>query len=492
MEIRELLSGIKYTVLSGKDTHKIKSIENSSNTESFKRGVLFVCVEGFKFDGHNFIDQVIQKGVKAVLVCKNVRISDKKITVIKVADTRKIFTKIALKLYNNPQNSMKIVGVTGTSGKTSTTIIFENILRKADVKCGIIGTLGNRIGNRKIPVKITTVTTPDSLELSKIFKYIENKNVKNVVMEATSHALALNRVDGIRFEVGIFTNIGVEHLDFHKTLDNYVNTKYQLLKKSKKAVINIDDKYGAEFYRNIKDGTKISISLRDKNADFYADNIEVTPKGTYFNLKYKGIEYKKLFTNLVGTFSVYNILSATAAAVLVGIDIKDALKSYPKIDYISGRFEPIVNNKGVNVIVDYAHTAEQFENVLKVVKNFTKNKLISLFGCGGDRDNSKRPLMGEMAAKYSDLVVVAEDNPRNEDPNKINAQVEVGIKKTKTPYKLIVSRKEAIEYALSAANPGDTFIMMGKGPERYQEYENKRREYFSEREIAEEYLRNKS
>jgi UDP-N-acetylmuramoyl-L-alanyl-D-glutamate--2,6-diaminopimelate ligase len=309
-------------------------------------------------------------------------------------------------------------------------------------------------------------------------------------MEVTSHALALDRVAPLGFEVGIFTNVGVEHLDFHKTLDEYANTKYKLLSQSKKAVINIDDKYGAKFYKDIGNKPKLSISLKDENSDFYAYNVRVVPGGTYFDLKYKKTKYKGLFTNLVGAFSVYNILSATAAAALVGIGIEDAIKCYPKIDYISGRFEPINNNKRINVIIDYAHTAEQFENVLKVTKTFTRNRLISLFGCGGDRDNSKRPLMGEMAAKHSDLVIVCEDNPRTEDVDVINSQIEVGIKKTNTSYKLFVDRKKAIEYALSVAKPGDTFIMMGKGPETYQEYENKRREHFSEREIVENYFKN--
>jgi UDP-N-acetylmuramoyl-L-alanyl-D-glutamate--2,6-diaminopimelate ligase len=384
---------------------------------------------------------------------------------------------------------MKIVGVTGTSGKTSTTMIFENILRKSGVRCGIIGTLGNRIGKKKIPVNITTVTTPDSLELSRIFKYIGGRRVDNVVMEVTSHALALDRVAPLRFEVGIFTNIGVEHLDFHKTLDEYADTKYKLFSQSKKAVINIDDKYGAKLYRDMGNKPKLSVSLRNESSDFYAYNVSVVPEGTHFDLKHKNIEYKGLFTNLVGAFSIYNILSATAATTLIGINIKDAIRCYPKIDYISGRFEPINNSKRVNVIIDYAHTAEQFENVLRVTRTFTRNRLISLFGCGGDRDNSKRPLMGEMAAKHSDLVIVCEDNPRTEDVRVINSQIEVGIKRTNALYKMFVDRKEAIEYALSVAEPGDTFIMMGKGPETYQEYENRRREYFSEREIVEGYFR---
>jgi UDP-N-acetylmuramoyl-L-alanyl-D-glutamate--2,6-diaminopimelate ligase len=488
MKLKKLLSGIEYTIINGNGNCEIKSINNNSNSECIDKNTLFICIEGFKFDSHNIADQIIQKGVGALLVCKDVEVSDKNVTVVRVANTRELFTKIALKLQGNPQKNMKIVGVTGTSGKTSTTIIFENILRNNGIKCGVIGTLGNRIGLEKVPVNITTVTTPDSLELSNIFKYMGDNHVENVVMEVTSHGLALDRVNSLKFEVGIFTNIGIEHLDFHKTIENYVNTKYTLFNIAKKAVINIDDEYGAILYKKLKRKPKLSISLNDKKAGLYAYNIDISPNGTYFDLKYKNTEYKKLFTNFVGTFSLYNILSATAAAIFMGIDINNAIKCYKNIDYIKGRFEPINNDKGINIIIEYAHTAEQFENVLKVAKKFTKNNLISLFGCGGDRDNSKRPLMGEMAAKYSDLVVVGEDNPRTEDPNIINAQIEIGIKKTNTPYKLFVNRRDAIEYALSIAKPGDTFIMMGKGPESYQEYENRRKEYFSEREIVEGHL----
>lgn len=487
MKIRDILKDIEYTVIQGNEDVDIKDIENNSNKLGDKEDILFICVVGAKFDGHDFIGD-LNDNVKVILVEKDIKTNDNK-TIIKVENTRKAMCNICFNFYNNPQNNVKVVGVTGTSGKTSTTIITETILRHLDKKTAVFGTLGYRINNDKIPLKTTTITTPDSLELASMFDYVVKNNIDYVIMEATSHSLALNRVDSINFEVGIFTNIGIEHLDFHKTKEEYAKTKYKLFELSNNCVFNIDDEYGLKFY-NKNNKKKLSTSLLDKSADLYAYNINATPNGTYFDLKYKNKDYKNNFINLVGIFSVSNTLGAIGACLLLGYDIEDIIKSLDGIDYIAGRCESINNNRGINIIIDYAHTAEQFDNILNAIKKFTKGKLISLFGCGGDRDNSKRPLMGETAAKYSDYVVIAEDNPRSEDPNEINKQIEIGIKKTNTPYKLFVDRKDAIEYALSIAEEGDTFIMMGKGPEKYQEYKNGEKPYFCEREVVENYLKN--
>lgn len=484
--MKNLLNGIDYEILQGSDDIEIKNIENNSQHID-KPDTLFMCIKGNKFDGHDFITS-LNDNVKAILVEKNVKTNDNK-TIIKVKNTREAMGKICFNFYNNPQKNMNIIGVTGTSGKTSTTIILESILKKLNNKVAVFGTLGCRVEDEKIPLKSTTITTPDSFELAHMFDYAAKKGVDYVVMEATSHALALNRVDAIEFDVGIFTNIGIEHLDFHKTIEEYVKTKFKLFTLSKKCVFNIDDKYGLEFYNKINNKTKLSVSLQDEKADIYAYNINITNNGTYFDFKYNNKEYKNNFINLVGTFSVCNTLEAIAAALLMDYKVEEITSNLSSIGYIAGRCESVNNDIGVNIIIDYAHTAEQFDNILKVVKGFTKGKLIALFGCGGDRDTSKRPLMGETAAKYSDFVIVAEDNPRSENPMEINKQIEKGIKKTNTPYKLFVNRKEAIEYALDMAKNGDTFILMGKGPEKYQEYAEK--VYFCEREVIENYLKNK-
>jgi UDP-N-acetylmuramyl-tripeptide synthetase len=488
MKVKELFSNIEYDILSGSEDCDINVIENKSSG-AFDKNTLFVCICGFKADGHDYIDEVIKKGAGAILVEKDVGVNDKNITIIKVKNTRETLAKIAFKILENPQEHINVIGVTGTSGKTSTTIILENILRSVNIKSAVLGTLGCRIGKDIIPIAITTRTTPDILELSQIFDYINKHNTDYVVMEVTSHALGLERVSMLDFAVGIFTNIGREHLDFHKTLDNYAATKFKLLEMSKNAVINIDDEYGRKFFEDIKK-PKLSISLKDEKADLYASNISVNRNGTYFDLKYNNITYKKTHTNLIGDFSVYNILSGIAAALLLKkVELREIIPHLPNIDFISGRFEPISNDLGANIITDYAHTAEQIENVLKVARHFTSKRLISLFGSGGDRDKSKRSLMGEVAGKYSDFVVTAEDNPRSEDPNEINAQIEIGLKKFQTPYKLLTDRKEAIEYVLSEViEKGDTFIMLGKGPEEYQEYKNGERRPFNEKRVVEEYL----
>lgn len=487
MKIKELLKDINYNIIQGNEDIDIKDIENNNNNLQDKKDILFVCIVGTKFDGHDFVN-TLNDNVKAILVEKDIKTNDNK-TIIKVENTRDVMNKLSFNFYNNPQNKVKVIGVTGTSGKTSTTIITETILKHLNKKIAVLGTLGCRINEERIPLKSTTITTPDSLELAGMFDYVVKNNVDYVVMEATSHSLALNRVDAINFEVGIFTNIGIEHLDFHKTKEEYAKTKYKLFELSNNCIFNIDDEYGLEFY-NKNNKNKLSTSLQNENADLYGYNINTTPNGTYFDLKYKNKEYKNNFINLVGIFSVYNTLGAIGACLLLGYDINEVLKSLNNISYIAGRCESVNNNKGINIIIDYAHTAEQFDNILKAIKKFTKGKLISLFGCAGDRDNSKRPLMGEVAGKLSDYVVIAEDNPRSENPNEINKQIEVGIKKTNTPYKLFVNRKEAIEYALSIAKEGDTFIMLGKGPEKYQEYKNGEKAYFCEREVVENYLKN--
>lgn len=492
MKLKKILENINYNILQGDDELNVEIIENDSKkVGECNKTAMFVCISGLKFDGHAFIEEVIKNNnIKAILVERDVFVSDKDITIIKVENTRSVMPVICFNLYNNPQNNMKVIGVTGTSGKTSTTIVIETILRNVGIQSAVIGTLGCRINKEPIPINKTTVTTPDSLELAKMFNYINEQGVKCTIMEATSHALSLNRVDMINFEVGIFTNLGIEHLDFHKTQEEYAEAKFKLFNLSKKAVINIDDEFGKRIYSRINNQPKLSLSLENENADLYAYNVNITPNGTYFDLKYNNEEYKNIFINLVGRFSVYNTLSAVATALLLGVKIDDIVSSLNRIDYISGRCESINNNKGINIIIDYAHTAEQFENILRAMKQFTKNKLISLFGCGGDRDSSKRPLMGEVAGKYSDLVIVAEDNPRSEDPKAINSQIEQGLKNTDAEYKLFVNRKEAIEFALSVAKDGDTFIMMGKGPEKYQEYANAEKKYFCEREVVDEWLKN--
>ena len=486
MKIKELFKDINYTIIQGNEEIDIKDIENNNNKIQDKEDALFICIVGAKFDGHNFIN-TLGNNVKAILVEKDIKTNDNK-TIVKVENTREVMNKICFNFYGNPQNKIKVVGVTGTSGKTSTTIITETILKHLDKKVAVLGTLGYRIGENQIPLKGTTITTPDSLELARMFDYIVKNNVDYVVMETTSHSLALNRVDSIKFEVGIFTNLGIEHLDFHKTIEGYAKAKYKLFELSNNCVFNIDDEHGLEFYKKTNKN-KLSTSLQNENADLYGYNVNTTPNGTFFDLKYKNKEYKNNFINLVGIFSVYNTLGAISACLLLDYNIDEVLKSLNNISYIAGRCESVNNNKVINIIIDYAHTAEQFDNILKAIKKFTKGKLISLFGCGGDRDNSKRPLMGEVAGKLSDYVVVAEDNPRSEDPNEINKQIEIGIKRTSTPYKLFVNRKEAIEYALSIAKEGDTFIMLGKGPERYQEYKNGEKPYFCEREVVENYLK---
>ncbi|MCC5912550.1 MAG: UDP-N-acetylmuramoyl-L-alanyl-D-glutamate--2,6-diaminopimelate ligase [Clostridiaceae bacterium] len=464
MLLKDLLKNIEIEEIKGNETIEITNIAYDSRRA--KENGLFLCIEGFKTDGHLYIEGAIEKGAVAIVIKKDRQVRIDGVTVIKVKNTRKAMASIAKTFYGDPSSQMDLIGVTGTNGKTSTTYMIKQILEISGRKSGLVGTISNWIGDEKIE---TERTTPESLELQELFSKMVKAEVKGCAMEVSSHSLELQRVEGTEFKVGVFTNLTPEHLDFHETLEDYRNAKKKLFYKTGLCnIINIDDENGKIIAKEIS-GLEVPVltyGIQEK-ADIFANNISLNMKSVAFDVITPKCK-EHITLAIPGMFTVYNALAAIAACYSIGIDIKDIKKGLQEIKGVAGRLETVDEFEDFAVLVDYAHTPDALENVLKAVKYFTKNKLITIFGCGGDRDQSKRPIMGEISGKYSDLSIVTSDNPRTEDPNHIISMVEEGIRKTEGQYNIIENRKEAIRYALKKAVKGDIILIAGKGHETYQ------------------------
>ncbi|SDK40376.1 UDP-N-acetylmuramoyl-L-alanyl-D-glutamate--2,6-diaminopimelate ligase [Natronincola ferrireducens] len=462
MLLKELLQGLEIKKISGRQEISIENIVYDSRKVT--KNSLFICIKGFKTDGHLYIRDAIEKGASAILVEEEVNLGGA--TVVEIENTRKSMAIIANRFYGEPSKSLDLIGVTGTNGKTSTTYMIKKILETSGKKTGLVGTISNWIGDVKIE---TDRTTPESLDLQKLFKRMLQENVDCCVMEVSSHSLALDRVEECQFKVGVFTNLTPEHLDFHATLEDYKNAKKKLFYKTVLCnIINIDDEVGKTIYQELRRSTTpmLTYSIKEK-ADIIAENIVLSIKTVTFDLitpKYK----EKVEINIPGIFTVYNALAAIAVCYSMDIGANHIVEGLRSIKGVAGRLEPIEEFADFAVIVDYAHTPDALENVLKSIKKFAKNKLITVFGCGGDRDQTKRPIMGEISGSYSDLTIITSDNPRTENPMEIIAMVEDGIRKTLGKYDIIENRREAIRLALKYAEKGDIILIAGKGHETYQ------------------------
>ena len=355
--------------------------------------------------------------------------------------------------------------MTGTNGKTTITYLLKSILDEAGKRVGVIGTNQNIIGDKVLITQSTTPTTPNALELQQLFAEMAQSEAEYVVMEVSSHALELDRVYGCRFDVGIFTNLTQDHLDFHKTMENYYKAKAKLFTMCKKGVVNSDDEYGMRI-ANEASCEIIKAGLED-GCDLKAENIKITARGTDFDMIYKGEKYP-VNLRIPGKFSVYNAICAAGAAIELGIDIATIQKGLAAAAGVLGRVEVVPTDTDYTVIIDYAHTPDGLENIINCVQGFAQGRVITVFGCGGDRDSTKRPIMGEIAGRLSDFSIITSDNPRTEDPQKIVDQIEDGMKKTDGKYICITDRREAIGYALDNAKAGDVIILAGKGQETYQ------------------------
>lgn len=425
-------------------------------------GNVFVCIKGFETDGHKFAKMAEKNGAAVIVAEDKV---DVNIPVWYVENSRKAIADLACTFYGHPSEKFKLIGVTGTNGKTTTTYLIRSILEEAGMCVGIIGTNQNIIGDKVLVTQSTTPTTPNALELQQLFNEMAMSSADCVVMEVSSHALELERVRGCHFDVGVFTNLTQDHLDFHKTMENYMKAKAKLFDISDKGVINTDDESGRKIAADKKcDILKVGLN---PDCDLWAENIKITARGDEFDVNYKGQKYH-MTIGIPGKFTVYNAICAAGAALQLGVSMDDVKRGLERAKGVLGRVEVVPTDTDYTVIIDYAHTPDGLENIIKAVKEFAKGDVITLFGCGGDRDHTKRAVMGEIAGKYSDFSIITSDNPRTEDPQAIVDQIVEGIKKTDGKYTVIVDRREAIGYALDHAKKDDVIILAGKGQETYQ------------------------
>ena len=464
MELKTILSGLENLKVKGSLDVDVPNIKNDSRT--VKPGDMFVAIKGFDIDGHEHINEACANGAKVILAQTNqitkedIKDVPEDVTIVIADDTRYALAICACNFYKNPSRKIKLIGVTGTKGKTTTTYMIRDILEKQGIKVGLIGTVASYIGDTKI--QNNDNTTPESLKLQEILAQMVEKDCEIVVMEVSSQSLKLHRVAGCNFYMAIFTNLAEDHISTkeHPNMEDYFNSKVELFKMCKTGIINSDDIYNYTTYGI------------DNNCDLLAKDITVTNQYVDFKVKL-GDKNERVKVSIPGRFSVYNSLAAICATLKLGCSpesIKDAL-----IDIrVPGRNELVTNKKGLTIMIDYAHTPASLEKILSAVKIYTKGRVISVFGCGGNRDRNKRPMMGEASGRVADYTIITSDNPRDEEPEEIVKEIEKGIKKTKGKYECIVDRVEAIKKAIKMANQKDIIVLAGKGHEQYQEIKGKR------------------
>lgn len=484
MELKEILSGIEGLKAKGDLNLTIENIENDSR--KIKENTLFIAIRGFETDGHNFIQKAIENGASAIMVQQDFELKSvlfpPNVTIIVAPDTRYALAMCACNFYGHPSKKFKLIGVTGTKGKTTTTFMIKQVLEKQGYKVGLIGTIANYIGEKCLGE--SERTTPDSLTLQRIFYQMAKEKVDCVVMEVSSQSLKLNRVAGCYFDIALFTNFSEDHISpkEHPNMEDYFQSKLKLFEMCKTGFINIDDLHVAKIKKLLPDNNIKTYGI-DNTCDLLAKDITIT--NSYVDFKVKlGEKNERVKAGIPGRFSVYNSLAAISVALKLGVtpeNIKEALLDVK----VPGRSELVPNKKELTIMIDYAHSPESLENILRAVKSYTRGRVISLFGCGGDRDSGKRPIMGEISGRIADFTIITSDNPRTEEPEKIVKQIEEGMKKTKGKYIVIVDRKEAIKYAIDMANKRDIILLAGKGHEPYQEINGKKYD-FDERVIVNE------
>mgnify|MGYP000589706881 CR=1 FL=1 len=492
MKLENLIEGLSVIQLAGEVERKDIGMICYDSRKVIKNS-LFVAIKGFNFDGHNFVMEAIAKGAKAVVIEDNSKVSNdylihQNVTKILVSDSRKALAILSKNFFNNPSEKIKVIGITGTNGKTSITYIIKSILDYSGKKTGLIGTIANYIGEQKLP---SEKTTPESVELNQILNQMVNENCQFCVMEVSSHSLELNRVYGINFHAGVFTNLTQDHLDFHKTMENYFLAKKKLfdsLNENAFAIINFDDEYGRKIISDTK--AKVISYGSSENVDFRFINPKYSFDQIEFEILYNGKTYS-VQTNLTGTFNVYNLTAAIATCVNLGIEIEQIQEAVRNISRVPGRFE-LVGNYPVKVIVDYAHTSDALVNVLQTIRlilksNNSKSKIITVFGAGGDRDRTKRPKMGRVVEELSDFAIITSDNPRNEELSQIFNDILSGIN-DKTRFQVIDDREMAIRKAIQMAEDGDIVLVAGKGHEAYQLVKGQKIP-FDDREVAQKILK---
>ena len=475
MKLNKLLEGIDYTIINGSTDIEISDI--CYDSRKVKVGSLFICLSGSNFDGHDYIDSAIENGAKAVLVEKNIDRRDT--TIIKVSSTRRLLSKISINYFDNPIKNMKSIAITGTKGKTTTSFMIKNILEEDNKKVGVIGTMGVFFGDKHYS---TVNTTPESYDIQKYLREMVNDGVEYLVMEVSSQALKVGRVDGMVFDYGIFTNLSEDHIgeNEHKDMEEYVYCKSLLFKMCKNGIFNMDDNY---YHDMIKECTcNIYTYGHDKEASLVIDDVKLLRKENFIGLEMttSGVVNDKFLVNTPGDFSAYNSACAIVVTYLLGCNIDNIKKALSKVA-VRGRVEIVPVSDKYTVIIDYAHNGVSTESILTTMRKYNPKRIISLFGCGGNRSKDRRYDMGEVSGKYADFTIITEDNSRFEDVNDIMNDIEVGIKKTNGKYIKIPDRRTAIGYAIDNAMEGDIILILGKGHETYQE-KNGERTHFDDRE----------
>lgn len=476
MKLQELLAGV--AVQSRTAAPELEIGEVRYDSRAVEKGDLFVAIRGYATDGHRYIEKALAQGAAAV-VCEEAPAGAPAVV---VENSRRALAEIAANRFGHPADSMVMLGVTGTNGKTTTTYLVKHILEQAGHTVGLIGTNQNLIGSEVIE---TERTTPESYELQALFARMRDAGCTHVIMEVSSHSLVLDRVHGIRFAVGAFTNLTQDHLDFHKTMEEYRRAKARLFAVSDRGVINLDDPAAGDMLADALCPC-LTFSCEKDAADLTARNIGLHADGVSFLANTRG-ELARVRLAIPGHFSVENALAALGIALQLDMPLADAAKALATATGVKGRVEVVPTDTDYTVLIDYAHSPDGVENVLRAVRGFAKGRVVALFGCGGDRDRTKRPKMGAIAAALADFCIVTSDNPRTEEPQAIIDDILEGMKDTKTPTQVIVDRPEAIRWALAHARKEDIIVLMGKGHETYQEV-NHVKHHMDEREIVADYF----
>lgn len=478
MKLKELLRGI--TVVESTADMEL-DIENVYyDSRKVTTGSLFVAISGFASDGNRFIPMAVERGAKVVVTAKK---PERDVPYVLVESDRLALALIGSNFYGHPAEAMTMIGVTGTNGKTSVTLLLKQVLEKTlGAKVGLIGTMANQIGDEIIP---TERTTPESFELQALFARMRDAGCTHVVMEVSSHAIALERVGGVRYDVAAFTNLTEDHLDFHKTMDAYCDTKAELFRRCGKAVINMDDAYADRI--RAAAACPVRTTSQKGWGDLRAQDVKLRSDGVSFTAVC-GDDRVPVTLPIPGRFTVYNALTVLGIAMQLGISLRDCAAALAAASGVKGRIEVVPTpGKPYTVLIDYAHTPDGLENVLTSVRDFCKGRLISVFGCGGDRDPMKRPIMGKIGVKLSDMAIITSDNPRNEEPMDIIRDILAGVSEADGAYTVIENRVRAIGYALDIAEKDDIIILAGKGHETYQEIRGVKN-HLDEREVVAAYL----
>jgi UDP-N-acetylmuramoyl-L-alanyl-D-glutamate--2,6-diaminopimelate ligase len=481
MLLKELVSSVPGTVESRGDTD-ITIDDLTLNSRDAACNGLFFCISGLRVDAHDFAPQAIANGCTALVVSHFIDTLD--VPQVKVKNVRSAMAYMSAAFFGYPARSLRMIGVSGTKGKTTTTYLVKSIMESAGFKVGLIGTTGNMIGDRYIK---SVLTTPDSIDLHRTFREMLDEGVEIVCMEVSAHAIDMHRIDGLFFEAACYTNLSQDHLDYFHTMERYFDAKKKFFTGdfALNVSLNIDDDTSLQILNELN-VPYLTYGIR-VNSDLYARDIEISENGIHFLIQLRNIETFEVSMQMTGMFNVYNALAAASLAMIFGVDVPSIQEGLHNVKSVPGRIELLDLSLPFKVILDYSHSPDALENILTTVRTFTKKRLIVLFGCGGDRDQGKRPLMGEIGGRLADFSILTSDNPRMEDPDTILEEIEEGMKPTSADYIVIENRREAIRYALDMAGEGDVVILAGKGHETYQDIKGIKRP-FDEKAVVNELL----